>query len=198
MKQKSLVIMSFAFIFLLSMSIVSAGWFSELFSGKATGSSIRNVGLDGDPGPSVPPLPSEESNFRNLWGLFDGPLKPVEVPTVPVGSDTILPREDLAEDVGGDSIGGNGCDLLEIEELVIYPGDVGENGGVLNNRYVDFNDNEELIIDETYAYPLTEGGKYLVPIPNQECYWEASYEDGELYMVTVCNVAEESLLELDR
>ncbi len=31
------MLISFAFIFLLSMSIVSAGWFSELFSKKSTG-----------------------------------------------------------------------------------------------------------------------------------------------------------------
>ena len=36
-KRKSLVIISFAFIFLLSMSIVSASWFSDLFGGSSTG-----------------------------------------------------------------------------------------------------------------------------------------------------------------
>lgn len=38
--KKSLVILSFAFIFLLSVSIVSAGWFSDLFSGKSTGDAV--------------------------------------------------------------------------------------------------------------------------------------------------------------
>ena len=35
--KKSLMIISFAFIFLLSMSIVSASWFSDLFGGSSTG-----------------------------------------------------------------------------------------------------------------------------------------------------------------
>ena len=44
-KRKSLVIISFAFIFLLSMSIVSASWFSDLFDGSSTGVSTNRVSL---------------------------------------------------------------------------------------------------------------------------------------------------------
>src|SRR3989344_9655640 len=43
--KKSLVIISFAFIFLLSMSIVSASWFSDLFDGSSTGVSTNRVSL---------------------------------------------------------------------------------------------------------------------------------------------------------
>ncbi len=34
------MIVSFAFIFLLSVSVVSAGWFSDLFSVKTTGDAV--------------------------------------------------------------------------------------------------------------------------------------------------------------
>ncbi len=42
--KKSLVIISFAFIFLLTLSVVSAGWFSDLFSERTTGEAVRITG----------------------------------------------------------------------------------------------------------------------------------------------------------
>ena len=87
---------------------------------------------------------------------------------------------------------GQSCEILEIEEVALRPGDVGEEkGGVLNNRFVDFDRNEILTIDETFSTQLENGKTYYIPIPSQQCYWEASYENGELYILTVCPPAEE-------
>ena len=81
------------------------------------------------------------------------------------------------------------CETLVIEELYISPGNVGEE--VLNNRFIDFSRDEVLTIDETFSTQLEEGNEYYVPIPNQKCYWKASYKSGELYMITECYVDEE-------
>ena len=80
------------------------------------------------------------------------------------------------------------CESFDIEELYISRGNVGNE--ILNNRFIDFDDDEILTVNELFSYPLKEGNKYYVPITNQQCYWEASYEDGELYMITVCPPAE--------
>ncbi len=179
--KKSLVLISFAFIFLLSVSIVSANFFNRI-----TGKQISD-----EPIQFTESKPSPKQNFLdNVFDFFGGGE------SIPIPDDSILPEDggELIQD-GGEFIEDTGlaesCEYLEIEEAVLYPGDVGEKGGILNNRYLDFDEDEILTIDETFSTQLKEGATYLVPIPNQECYWEASYEDGELYMVTVCPVEEE-------
>ncbi|MBI2056956.1 hypothetical protein HYT91_01750 [Candidatus Pacearchaeota archaeon] len=174
--KKSTVIISFAFIFLLSVSFVSASWFSELFSGKTSGSAIK---LGQDQNLQTVQKVKDCGFFCNLFG-GEPETPPLDEP-IPI---------DINEDVelnGNDFI--DGCEVLDLEALSISPGNVGVE--VLNNRFIDFDDDEVLTIDETFSTQLKEGNSYLVPIPNQQCYWEASYEKGELYMVTVCPALEE-------
>ena len=111
------------------------------------------------------------------------------------GSPSALaPNESTStnESLTGDkSLTGESCEILGIEEAVLRPGDVGdEKGGILNNRFLDFGRNEVLTIDETFSTQLEDGKTYYIPIPSQQCYWEASYENGELYMKTVCPTAD--------
>ena len=171
--KKSLVIISFAFIFLLSLSVVSAGFFDWI-----TGKPLS------DPVQVQDPIMPPKTNFLdNVFDFFGGgdPV-PLDGGDLPLDGGDPVPLD------GGDPIigGGESCELIDIEEAVLYPGDEGENGGVLNNRFIDFSDDEILTIDETFSTLLEDGNTYLVPIPNQECHWEASYESGELYMITVC------------
>jgi len=219
--KKSLVILSISLILLISISFVSASWFSELFSGKAktSGSAITQdfqqsqevkkcflcnifptckdgvknqdeTGVDcgGNKCPkcevkSVFPTCKDGVKNQDETGVDCGGNKcpKCEVKSIPLDSQTI-------PDEGGDLLGGESCEILDLEELYISPGNVGIEA--LNNRFIDFNEDEELIIDETFRTKLKEGNSYLIPIPNQECYWKADYDGGELYMVTVCPVSE--------
>ena len=166
--KKSLVIISFAFIFLLSLSFVSAGFWGWL-TGKPTLTQINPPKDDGGP-------------FNNFFDLFGGGE------TIPLPPDNGI--GDLPLD--GGNLGGESCETLEIEELFISPGNVGNEA--LNNRFIDFDDDEVLTIDETFSTQLEEGRKYLIPIPNQKCYWEASYEKGELYLTTICYPEDEPIV----
>lgn len=115
-----------------------------------------------------------------LFGLIGAPEVPIRITPAPN-----LPTE-------GEGLDGVGCEFLEEEEAIISLGE----GTFLNGHIVDLDEEGGLIVDETYSYPpLEDGGYYLVPIPNPECYWEASFNNGELYMITVCNVAEEFIGE---
>ena len=183
--KKSLVIISFAFIFLLSVSMVSASWFSELFSGKTSGSAI-NPNLD------LIEVKPKKCFLCNIFPTCNDGVKNQDETDVDCGGNKcskceveLIPFDDQTiPDEGGESLGGESCETLDIEKLFILPGNVGIEA--LNNRFIDFDDDEVLTIDETFSTQLKEGNKYLIPIPNQECYWDASYEDGELHMVTVC------------
>jgi len=172
--KKSLVIISLSLILLVILSFV----FASGFNGKKTGSTTL---------PETQPIDEGKSSFfGGILKFFGGnkisdPPSPLPAP-LPVPEDKEIPTNG--------NLGGESCEVFEIEELYIRPGDVGEDWGILNNRYVDFYDNEVLTIDETFSYPLKEGNKYYIAIPSQECYWEASYEEGELHLVTVCLTSE--------
>lgn len=231
--KKVLVIISFAFIILLSLSIVSAK-----ITGRATrgtledtekigtgdtttfndGSEVTITTIDSDTGQISGTLTTTDGStqtFSLAEGQTSTSVGGIKIttgdirtglfgfgsPTVPI---TISSPTDIST-IGGSGIDGSlpglptrgeiegltgevGCDLLEEEEALIYLGE----GTFLNGHTVDLDEEGGLIVDETYAYPpLEDGGYYLVPIPNPDCYWEASFEDGELYMYTICNVAEE-------
>ncbi|MDP2672281.1 MAG: hypothetical protein Q8O84_00515 [Nanoarchaeota archaeon] len=190
--KKSLVIISFAFIFLLSMSIVSASWLGDLFDGKSktSGSVITQDNQQID-------LIPKKCGF--LCKIFtpqpatcsDGVKNQDETDVDCGGSCPVCEQSLPPIDENGDEIieGNFGCEGLEIEELFISPGNVGNE--VLNNRYIDFTDDEELIIDELFSTQLEEGREYFIPIPNQECYWHATYENEELYIITECYADEE-------
>ena len=191
--KKSLVILSISLILLISISFVSASWFSELFSGKAktSGSAITQ---DFQQSQEVKKcflcniFPTCKDGVKNQdeTGVDCGGNKcpKCEVKSIPLDDQTIPPIDE-----GGDLLDGESCEILDIEELYISPGNVGVEA--LNNRFIDFDEDEVLTIDETFSTQLKEGNKYLIPIPNQQCYWEADYDGGELYMTTVCPVPEE-------
>ncbi len=212
--KKSLVIIGFAFIFLLSISIISAGFFDWLNGGAVRSFEPASQDLGIGDTTSLGDLDVEIIDINNgvttiqatdssggskTFSLAEGQTgfygaTQISVNDLGKGGFLGLVGEQIAtvqltpKDAGLN--GGSSCDSLEIEEVVLSLGDVGENGGILNNRFIDFDEDGYLIVDEVYAYPLDEGGSYLVPIPNQECHWEASYEGGELYMVTVCDTGE--------
>ena len=153
--------------------------------------------------------PDGTCNYDYKVRFYCGSPTPAPIPTptaVPDDSTFLVPEygkfppnqsENLTGTTGSDLTGttgsiGESCEILEIEEVALRPGDVGEEkGGVLNNRFVDFDRKEILTIDETFSTQLEDGKTYYIPIPSQQCYWEASYENGELYILTVCPPAEE-------
>ncbi len=232
--KKSLVIISFAFIFLLTLSVVSAGLFS-----RKTGNALRDVQPVGDTlgvgesttfdGGSVT-ITDIDSNTGEIsgtlttssgtqtfslaegqtstavggiqisagnigggglfgTGLFGGPSIPIDITPTP----TRPPIEDGGEDFGGtgfggEEFGGSSCEFIEEEEAFLGLGEE----SFINNHIIYLDEEGGLTVDDTYSYPpLRDGGNYLVPIPNPECHWEASFEDGGLYMLTVCPVPEE-------
>jgi len=188
--KKSLVIISFAFIFLLSVSMVSASWFSELFSGKSkTSGSI--ITQDFQKAPDV-----KKCFLCNIFPTCNDGVKNQDETDVDCGGNKcskceveLIPFDDQTiPDEGGESLGGESCETLDIEKLFILPGNVGIEA--LNNRFIDFSDDEILTIDETFSTQLEKGNSYLIPIPSQECYWEASYDGRKLEMITVCSVPE--------
>ncbi len=229
--KKSLVIISFAFIFLLTISIVSAGLFNwitgnpvrpplepaDLGVGESTtfdGGSITITDIDSNTGEISGTLTTSSGaqsfslaegqtttavggiqiSAGNIGGgglfgtgLFGGPSVPIEITPTP----TRPPIEDGGEegtDWGGEEFGGGGCEFIEEEEAFLGLGEE----TFINGHIIYLDEEGGLTVDDTYSYPpLRDGGNYLVPIPNPECHWEASFEDGGLYMLTVCPVPEE-------
>ena len=176
-KRKSLVILSISLILLISVSFVSASWFSNLFDGKAktSGSAIQTQD-------NIPQI-----DLKDKCGFFCQIFTPPQDEPEPLPEP--IPIEINGDgELNGDILNGESCEILDLEELYISPGNVGVEA--LNNRFIDFDDDEVLTIDETFSTQLKEGRSYLIPIPNQECYWEASYDNGELHMTTVCPVSE--------
>ncbi len=235
--KKSLVIISFAFIFLLSVSIVSAGIFS-----RKTGNALRTLDpptsigegdtttFDDGTGVTITDINSNtgtvsgtlttssgstqsfslaegqtitsstgikisagdvKTGFLGLGGLSI-PISISPAPTRPLiengGDSTTDFGGEEGTDWGSGDFGGGGCEFIEEEEAFLGLGEESFING--HNIYLD--EEGGLEVDRVYRYPpLRKGGNYLVPIPNPECHWEASFEDGGLYMLTVCPLPEE-------
>lgn len=147
------MIISFVFIFLLALSVVSA--------------SIMDTLKDFlTPGKEKIPVSNK-------------------IKSPPPDIQTLPPPTDTENGFGG------GCELLEEEETFLGLGEE----SFINEHVIFLDEDGGLLIDDTYYYPeLKEGGSYLVPIPNPECYWEAYFDGGELSMYTVCPLPEEPIV----